>query len=173
MILGGRKYHRPILIYRLSAIEGCIITSQERGITSSGTWAGICGTVGFGCQVLVPGHKYPKTGIKEIYGNTSVRVCAPIQMITLHFRVLMAWDKYILMKENRSITSLLGTSRRENRYILAIVLEYAPCIPSFHLPPTVYVLIPHPCTRQFFLADWVGGWTGGSKGWSGSSTSKY
>ena len=44
--------------------------------------------------VLVPGHKYPKTGIKEIYGKTSVRVCAPIQMIPLHFRVLMAWDKY-------------------------------------------------------------------------------
>jgi len=44
--------------------------------------------------LLVPGHKYPKTGIKEIYGKTSVRVCAPIQMIPLHFRVLMAWDKY-------------------------------------------------------------------------------
>ena len=44
--------------------------------------------------LLVPGHKYPKTGIKEIYGKTSVRVCAPIGMIPLHFRVLMAWDKY-------------------------------------------------------------------------------
>ena len=46
--------------------------------------------------LLVPGHKYPKTGIKEIYGKTSVRVCAPIGMIPLHFRVLMAWDKYRL-----------------------------------------------------------------------------
>jgi len=35
--------------------------------------------------------------IKEIYGKTSVRVCAPIQMIPLHFRVLMAWDKYRYM----------------------------------------------------------------------------
>ena len=50
--------------------------------------------VPIGKRVLVPGHKYPKTGIKEIYGKTSVRVCAPIQMIPLHFRVLMAWDKY-------------------------------------------------------------------------------
>ena len=32
------------------------------------------------------GHKYPKTGIEEIYGKTSVRVCGPIQMIPLHFR---------------------------------------------------------------------------------------
>jgi len=43
--------------------------------------------------VLVPGHKCPKTGIKEIYGKTSVRVCAPTEMIPLHFRVLMALDK--------------------------------------------------------------------------------
>ena len=48
----------------------------------------------YSSMVLVPGHKYPKTGIKEIYGKTSVRVCAPIGMIPLHFRVLMAWDKY-------------------------------------------------------------------------------
>jgi len=32
-------------------------------------------------------YSYPKTGIKEIYGKTSVRVCAPIQMILLHFWV--------------------------------------------------------------------------------------
>jgi len=55
----------------------------------------ICGQGIMGTRVLVLGHKYPKTGIKEIYGKTSVRVCAPIQMIPLHFRVLtMAWDKY-------------------------------------------------------------------------------
>ena len=55
--------------------------------------------------VLVPGHKYPKTGVKEIYGKTSVRVCAPIQMIPLNFRVLMAWDKYMKKRDKNSRAS--------------------------------------------------------------------
>ena len=45
--------------------------------------------------VLVPGNKYPKTGIKEIYGKTSVLVCAPIQMIPLQFGALIARNKYL------------------------------------------------------------------------------
>ena len=71
---------------RLAVVEG------RRSLGKlGGEFAWLIGPWG---PVLVPGHKYPKTGIKEIYGKTSVRVCAPIQMIPLHFRVLMAWDKY-------------------------------------------------------------------------------
>ena len=66
------------------------------------------------------------------------------------------------MKESHSITSLLGTSRWENRYILAIVLEYALCILPF--PPPPYRLHSYsPSVHTAVIPSQLGGWMDGGE----------
>ena len=47
-------------------------------------------------NLLVPGHKYPKMKGDHLYGGTDTHGCFAIYFFNPCFRVLMAWDKYVL-----------------------------------------------------------------------------
>ena len=105
-------------------------------------------------SLLVPGHKYPKTGIKGIYGKTSVRAWALIQMIPPHFRVLMAWDKYHNMPVFLPNLTYLAIESSGGRTISIIVYlrQWIGPVPSMRTYYTCSTIrIPSPRRKQKWL----------------------